>query len=101
MIDILKQNYQKIYSQIIENEKTFFVWFVKPGFEITNKDICIEKAEIIKLAHKEISEWWKVFENDEESKNYSSDTLSLEIKNYLLEDGFPKEIITEAMNTFR
>ena len=32
-------------------------------------------------------------------KNYSA--IQMEIKNYLLEDGFPKEIITEAINTFK
>lgn len=56
MIELLKNNYQNDYSIEIENEKTFFIWFVKPGLELTNKDVCLEKSEIIKLAHKEISE---------------------------------------------
>lgn len=101
MIELLKNNYQNDYSIEIENEKTFFIWFVKPGLELTNKDVCLEKSEIIKLAHKEISEWWEVFENDEESNETSEDVLGMEIKNYLLEDDFPKEIITEAINTFK
>lgn len=93
---LLENKYYKEY-EVLEGTETF-VWFVKPEHTLTNKDIVLTKDILVDSAIKEIKEWWQVFEEDDNDS--TDDNLGREIANFLLEDGFPIEIIEESMNLY-
>lgn len=93
---LLSNKYYKEYEVLEGTDK--YVWFVKPEYTVTNKDIVLTRNQLVEYAMKEIKEWWQMFEEDENDS--TDDNLGREIENFLLEDGFPKEIIELSMDLY-
>lgn len=94
---IITSRHHKDCTKLVTKGLISYIWAVKDEFSAVNNDIVITREKLITLAANEIKEWFKVFEEDKDYELSYQEDIN-QIRRHLKEDGFPEEIISEAIH---